>query len=51
MDLVLCDLKVPATEDFMKDIKKLWKIIYQREAHQAIQDKNQADSMLRQSTI
>ena len=28
IDLVLRDLKVPATEDFLKGIKKLWKTIY-----------------------
>ena len=39
MDLVLHDLKVPATEDFLKDIKKLWSTIYLRETHQAIKDK------------
>ena len=47
MDLVLHDLKVPATEDFFKDIKKLWKAIYQREIHQAINDKTQADMVQR----
>ena len=35
----------------MKDIKKLWKIIYQREAYQAIRDKNWADKALKQFTI
>ena len=43
MDLMLCDLKVPVTEDFLKDIKKLWNTTYQSDSHQAIQDKTQAD--------
>ena len=43
MDLVLCDLKVPATEDFLKDIKKLQSTIYQRENHQATKDETQAN--------
>ena len=36
MDLALHDIKVPAAEDFLKDIKNLWNTIYQRENHQAI---------------
>ena len=51
MDLVIYDLKVPATEDFLKDIKKLWKTIYQRETHQAIQNKTKSDKAWRQSII
>ena len=42
MDLALHDVKVPATEDFLKDIKKLWNTIYQRESRQDIEDKTQA---------
>ena len=51
MDLVLYNLKVPTAENFLKDIKKLWKTIYQRETQQAMQDKTQADKVQRQSTI
>ena len=51
MDLVLHNLKVPTTEDFLKDIKKLWKTIYQWKTQQAMQDKTQADKVQRQSTI
>ena len=39
MDLVLCNLKVPANEDILKDNKKLWKTFNQKETHQAIKDK------------
>ena len=51
MDLVLHDLKVPAAEDSLKDIKKLCSTMYQRESHQAIKDKNQANKARRWSTI
>ena len=43
MDLVLYDLKVPATGDFLKDIKKLWKTIYQKETYQAKKNKTRAN--------
>ena len=43
MDLILHDFKLPAGEDFLKDTKKLWSTIYQRESYQAIKDKNQAE--------
>ena len=45
MDLALHDVKVLATEDILKDIKKLWSTIHQRESHQAIRDKTQADKV------
>ena len=45
MDLVLCDLKEPTTEDSLKGIKKLWNAIYQRESYQAIKDKTQVDKV------
>ena len=51
MDLALHDLKVPAAEDFLKDTKKLWSTIYQRDSHQAIKDKSRANKARRQSTI
>ena len=51
MDQVLYDLKVPATEDFLRDIKKLWSTIYQRETHQAIKGKTRADKAWWQPTI
>ena len=51
MDLVLHDLKVPAAEDFLKDIKKLWSTISQRESHQAIKDKIQTDKAVKKFTI
>ena len=51
MDLVLCDLKVSATKDFLKRIKKLWSTIYQRETHQAMKDEIRADKVQQQSTI
>ena len=43
MDLVLYDLKLPATKDFLRYIKKLYSTIYQREIQQAIKDKTRAD--------
>ena len=43
MDLALLDVKLPETEEFLKEIKKLWITIYQRESQQAIKDKTQAD--------
>ena len=51
MDLILHNLKVPATEDFLKDIKKLWNTIHQRETQQDIQDKSRASKAQRQSNI
>ena len=52
MDLVLYNLKVSATEDFPKDIKKkLCGTIYQRESHQAIKKKFRANKARKQYTI
>ena len=51
MDLVLYNLKMPAIKDFLKNIKKLWSTIYQRETHQAVKDKTQADMVWWQSII
>ena len=45
MDLVIHDLKVLATKGFLKGIKKLWKTIYQRETHQAIEEKTKTDKV------
>ena len=51
MELLLYNSNIPATEDFLKNIKRLWRNICQRESHQAIKDKTQAGKAQKQSTI
>ena len=50
-DLVLYNLKVPVTENFLRDIKKLKITIYQRKTHQAIEDKTWPEKVWWKSTI
>ena len=51
MNLAFHDLKVPETENFLRDSKKLWSTIYQTENHQAIKNVTRADMAQQQFTI